>query len=67
MYVGQIILLAQQICMVEAVNLFTHTLKKRIECDTQILQIKNFEKLIDDKTRCFYAETLPNPYLKFPN
>ena len=28
---------------------------------------KNFEKLIDDKTRCIYAETLPNPYLRvFP-
>ena len=28
---------------------------------------KNFEKLIDDRTRAFYAETLPNPYLRvFP-
>jgi O-acetylhomoserine (thiol)-lyase len=28
---------------------------------------KNFEKLVDEKTRCFYAETLPNPYLRvFP-
>ena len=24
----------------------------------------NFEKLIDDKTRAFYGETLPNPYLR---
>ena len=28
---------------------------------------KNFEKAIDDRTRCFYAETLPNPALRvFP-
>ena len=28
---------------------------------------KNFEKLIDDKTRLFYAEVLPNPSLRvFP-
>merc|ERR1712086_962072 len=28
---------------------------------------KNFEKAIDDKTRAFYGETLPNPYLRvFP-
>ena len=29
---------------------------------------KNFEKMaIDDKTRAFYGETLPNPYLRvFP-
>ena len=28
---------------------------------------KNFEKLIDDNTRAFYGETLPNPYLRvFP-
>ena len=28
---------------------------------------KNFEKLIDEKTRCFYGETLPNPKLNvFP-
>ena len=25
---------------------------------------KNFEKVIDDKTRAFYGETLPNPYLR---
>ena len=31
------------------------------------LDPKNFEKLIDDKTRAIYAETLPNPYLRpFP-
>jgi len=28
---------------------------------------KNFEKLTDDKTRAYYGETLPNPYLRvFP-
>ena len=28
---------------------------------------KNFEKAVDDKTRAFYGETLPNPYLRvFP-
>jgi len=28
---------------------------------------KNFEKLIDDRTRAFNAETLPNPHLRvFP-
>ena len=51
------------------VNLFTHTLKKLgIECRyADPADPKNFEKLIDDKTRCFYAETLPNPYLRvFP-
>ena len=51
------------------VNLFTHTLKKLgIECRyADPSDPKNFEKLIDDKTRCFYAETLPNPYLRvFP-
>ena len=51
------------------VNLFTHTLKKLgIECRyADPSDPKNFEKLIDEKTRCFYAETLPNPYLRvFP-
>ena len=51
------------------VNLFTHTLKKLgIECRyADPSDPSNFEKLIDDKTRCFYAETLPNPYLRvFP-
>ena len=51
------------------VNLFTHTLKKLgIEVRyADPSDPKNFEKLIDDKTRCFYAETLPNPYLRvFP-
>ena len=34
----------------------------------QILLIqKTLKKLIDDKTRAFYGETLPNPYLRvFP-
>ena len=51
------------------VNLFTHTLKKLgIEVRyADPTDPKNFEKLIDDKTRAFYAETLPNPYLRvFP-
>ncbi len=51
------------------VNLFTHTLKKQgIEVRyADPLDPKNFEKLIDDKTRAIYAETLPNPYLRpFP-
>ena len=51
------------------VNLFTHTLKKLgIEVRyADPTDPKNFEKAIDDKTRAFYAETLPNPYLRvFP-
>ena len=51
------------------VNLFTHTLKKLgIEVRyADPSDPKNFEKLVDDKTRAFYAETLPNPYLRaFP-
>ena len=51
------------------VNLFTHTLKKLgIEVRyADPTDPKNFEKLIDNKTRCIYAETLPNPYLRvFP-
>jgi len=51
------------------VNLFTHTLKRQgIETRyADPLDPKNFEKLIDDKTRAIYAETLPNPYLRpFP-
>jgi len=51
------------------VNLFTHTLKKLgIEVRyADPSDPKNFEKLIDDRTRAFYAETLPNPYLRvFP-
>ena len=51
------------------VNLFTHTLKKLgIEVRyADPSDPKNFEKLIDAKTRCIYAETLPNPYLRvFP-
>jgi len=51
------------------VNLFTHTLKKLgIEVRyADPSDPKNFEKLIDNKTRCIYAETLPNPYLRvFP-
>ena len=51
------------------VNLFTHTLKKLgIEVRyADPLDPQNFEKLVDDKTRAIYAETLPNPYLRpFP-
>ena len=51
------------------VNLFTHTLKKLgIEVRyADPSDPKNFEKAIDEKTRCFYAETLPNPALRvFP-
>ena len=51
------------------VNLFTHTLK-RLGIEVRYADPsdpKNFEKLIDKKTRAFYAETLPNPYLRvFP-
>ena len=51
------------------VSLFTHTLSKLgIEIRyADPADPKNFEKLIDDKTRAFYGETLPNPYLRvFP-
>ena len=51
------------------VALFTHTLKKLgIEVRyADPADPKNFEKAIDDKTRAFYGETLPNPYLRvFP-
>jgi len=51
------------------VNLFTHTLKKLgIEVRyADPVDPKNFDKLIDDRTRAIYAETLPNPYLRiFP-
>ena len=51
------------------VNLFTHTLKKLgIEVRyADPSDPKNFEKVIDERTRCFYAETLPNPALRvFP-
>jgi len=51
------------------VNLFTHTLK-RLGIEVRYADPsdpKNFEKQIDEKTRCIYAETLPNPYLRvFP-
>ena len=51
------------------VSLFTHTLSKLgIEIRyADPKNPKNFEKAIDDKTRAFYGETLPNPYLRvFP-
>ena len=51
------------------VSLFTHTLSKLgIEVRyADPTDPSNFEKLVDDKTRAFYAETLPNPYLRvFP-
>ena len=51
------------------VALFTHTLK-RLGIEVRYADPsdpKNFEKLVDDKTRAFYGETLPNPYLRvFP-
>jgi O-acetylhomoserine (thiol)-lyase len=51
------------------VNLFTHTLR-RLGIEVRYADPtdpKNFEKQIDDKTRCIYAETLPNPHLRmFP-
>ncbi|MBD1153572.1 PLP-dependent transferase, partial [Pelagibacterales bacterium SAG-MED24] len=51
------------------VSLFTHTLSKLgIEIRyADPKDPKNFEKKIDDNTRAFYGETLPNPYLRvFP-
>ena len=51
------------------ISLFTHTLSKLgIEVRyADPADPKNFEKAIDDKTRAFYGETLPNPYLRvFP-
>ena len=51
------------------VSLFTHTLSKLgIEIRyADPSDPKNFEKKIDNKTRAFYGETLPNPYLRvFP-
>ncbi len=51
------------------VSLFTHTLSKLgIEVRyADPSDPKNFEKAVDDKTRAFYGETLPNPYLRvFP-
>ena len=51
------------------VSLFTHTLSK-LGIEVRYADPRdpsNFEKLVDDKTRAFYAETLPNPYLRvFP-
>ena len=51
------------------VSLFTNTLSKLgIEVRyADPSNPKNFEKVIDEKTRAFYGETLPNPYLRvFP-
>ena len=51
------------------ISLFTHTLSKLgIEVRyADPSDPKNFEKAVDDKTRAFYGETLPNPYLSvFP-
>ncbi len=50
-------------------NLFQNTLKDLgIECRfADPADPENFRKLTDDKTRCYYAETLPNPKLQvFP-
>ena len=48
------------------VSLFTHTLSKLgIEVRyADPADPENFEKVIDDKTRAFYGETLPKPYLR---
>ncbi len=51
------------------ISLFTNTLSKLgIEIRyADPTDPKNFEKLVDNKTRAFYGETLPNPYLRvFP-
>ena len=51
------------------VNLFRNTLRQQgIEVRfADPIDPKNFEKLTDDKTRAYYGETLPNPYLRpFP-
>ena len=49
------------------VNLFNNTLKQMgIEVRyADPVDPKNFEKVSDDKTRAYYAETLPNPLLEF--
>lgn len=50
-------------------NLFSNTLKEiGIECGfVDPSKPEQFENAIDDKTRCIYAETLPNPKLQvFP-
>ena len=51
------------------VALFTHSLK-RLGIEVRYADPsdpKNFEKAVDEKTRAFYGETLPNPYLRvFP-
>jgi len=50
-------------------NLFANTLKQMgIECRfADPSDPESFRKLTDDRTRCYYAETLPNPKLKvFP-
>ena len=51
------------------VNLFKNTLRQQgIEVRfADPADPKNFEKLTDEKTRAYYGETLPNPYLRvFP-
>jgi O-acetylhomoserine (thiol)-lyase len=51
------------------VNLFKNTLRQQgIEVRfADPADPKNFEKLTDEKTRVYYGETLPNPYLRvFP-
>ena len=50
-------------------NLFANTLKDMgIECRfVDPSDPQNFARAVDDKTRAFYAETLPNPKLEvFP-
>ena len=51
------------------VNLFKNTLRDQgIEVRfADPIDPSNFEKLTDDRTRAYYGETLPNPYLRpFP-
>ena len=51
------------------VNLFKNTLRQQgIEVRfADPVDPKNFEKLTDDKTRAYYGESCPNPYLRvFP-
>ena len=48
------------------VNLFKNTLRQQgIEVRfADPKDPKNFEKLTDDKTRAYYGESCPNPYLR---
>ena len=60
-------LLHQLILYGGTVNLFKNTLRQQgIEVRfADPVDPKNFEKLTDEKTRAYYGESCPNPYLKF--